>query len=287
MIVQFGIIIPIWIIEIMNTCDACHKSYSSPYNLKKHLTRQPLCRKWSELNPGIKNFIDDKFQLPCDDPKELETKCFICNTVFANVGNLNRHLDTSMICSKWSMYKELKPLETIMSRNYACVNEDFVAPAYSLCHIIWNIYIIDKEWAASPVFPEIVRENNIKYIVAILPDEASYKLAHLDIDHSILIYKDHTATLDEASFECECRKIEMYRKERGNIFIYCNNGYQRSIPFLCYYLMKFHLDEVPSVERAIDLILPQVDRSNYAKMRDSYIENMKVLFPSSWFQDLI
>ena len=259
----------------MNQCAACNKWYSSIYNLQKHYKRQPLCSEWIELNPGIKDYVDDKFQLPCSDSdaKDLERKCFICNTKFSNVGNLNRHLDSSLICSKWSMYKELKPLETYISRH-----EEFVAPAYSLCHIIWNLFVIDKEFAALPNFPEILAENNVKYIVAILPDVDAYKIA-IDVDHHVLLYRDHEATLDVIEFDKQCHKIEEYRKERGNIFIYCNSGYQRSIPFLCYYLLHFHPNEAPSIEKAIDLILPQVDRENYAKTRGSYIENMKVLFP--------
>ena len=98
----------------MFQCAACKKFYSNIYNLQKHLKRQPLCEEWIKLSPGIKDYVDDKFQLPCTDVEleEQKTKCFICNTVFANVGNLNRHLDTTLICGKWSLYKDLAPLET-------------------------------------------------------------------------------------------------------------------------------------------------------------------------------
>lgn len=304
----------------MYKCGACDKSYSSEYNLKKHYKRQPLCEEWLKMVPGIKDYIDDKFNLPITDidKKQINTKCFICNTIFSNIGNLNRHLDTSIICSKWSMYKDLEPLTTYISNKknvsyvptvtklskedtngyadstdsdlkthineYECDVESnkfetFESPKYSLCHIIWNIFLIDKEFVAKQDMEMIIKENNIKYIIAILPDETIYnEKMQIPISHTIMKYSDHTMSLDTALFDIECNKIEEYRKERGNIFVFCNNGYQRSIPFLCYYLLKFHNSEAPTIERAIDLILPQVDKTNYASMRQKYIENMTILF---------
>lgn len=263
----------------MLQCEACNKFYSSVYNLRKHLKRQPLCEEWIKLNPSLKNYVDDKFQLPCTDieKEEQKTKCFICNTDFANIGNLNKHLDNSIICSKWSLYKDLVPLETYIKSN--SVNEDFIAPKYSLCHIIWNLFIIDKMYAALPNIDNILQENNVKYIIAILPDVKDYKLDHLNIDHSIMLYNDHNTQLDINEFDIQCKKIEDIRSQENkpNIFIYCNNGYQRSIPFLCYYLLKYHPSEAPNIDKAIDLILPQIDRGNYNKTRDNYIESVKSL----------
>lgn len=268
----------------MFQCAACNKFYSNIYNLQKHLKRQPLCEEWIKLSPGIKDYIDDKFQLPCTDLdlENQKTKCFICNTVFSNIGNLNRHLDSSLICGKWSMYKDLTPLETYIKPNTIInhnVNEEFIAPKYSLCHIIWNIFIIDKMYAALPNIEEILKENNVKYIIAILPDQKDYKLDHLKINHSIMIYNDHNTQLDIKEFDIQCKKIEKYRQEenRPNIFVYCNNGYQRSIPFLCYYLLKYHPTEAPTIEKAIDLVLPQIDRANYTQTRDKYIETIRSL----------
>ena len=83
---------------VENSCQACNKVYTSAYNLKKHLKRQPLCETWINLNPGIKDYIDDKFRLRMNDEDEatINTKCFVCNTIFSNVGNLNKHLETNI-----------------------------------------------------------------------------------------------------------------------------------------------------------------------------------------------
>jgi hypothetical protein len=160
--------------------------------------------------------------------------------------------------------------------------EQFEAPAYELCHIIWNIYVIDKSFAALPNFKDIIEENNVKYILAILPDKETYsENVKVDLDHDIMIYKDHSLnSFDTEQFDKHIKKIEELRKERNNTFVFCNNGYQRSIPFLCYYLVKYRSDEVPTIDRAIDIILPQIDKGLYATKRNEYIEKIKMLFYS-------
>jgi hypothetical protein len=261
--------------ETPSRCRACSKDYASIQGLAKHLQRQPLCADWIGLVPGIKDYVDEK--LGGEEERAESTKCTVCNTTFANVGILNRHMDASIICRKWSMHQELEPFDAYMQRNEE--NEAFVTPAYSLCHIIWNVFLMDKEYATLPNFEEIVAENNIRYVIALLPDEAVFaEKVKMAIDHEVLVYTDHDTALDLAGFDRQCAKIEECRKRRENVFVFCNNGYQRSIPFLCYYLMKYHPSEAPDVPRALDLILPQVDKANYATIRDGYVESMTALF---------
>ena len=256
----------------MIPCIACNKTYKNKYNLIKHHKRQPLCSEWVKLKPGIKDYINEKFLVPIDTTEgvlgENTTRCVTCGVEFANVGNFNRHYETSTICQKWSM---LETYSDFMEKY-----EAFIAPKYSLCHIIWNLFMIDKDL---PITEEMIKDNNIKYIIGILPDENIYneKFKDHNIDHHIMLYEDHNMNLDITVFDEQCIKIEEYRKDRGNIFLFCNNGYQRSIPFLCYYLVKYHTNEAPDIAKAIDLILPQVDKNNYANIRDAYIESMTLL----------
>jgi hypothetical protein len=265
----------------MLACEACKKIYSTPYNLKKHLKRQPMCEKWMNLQPGLKDFIDHKFIIISKEGQHepvQNTTCTACNTCFSNVGNLNRHLATSLVCSKWEMYNELEPITGYMGKAYS----EFDAPAYSLIHIIWNVYLIDKEFLMKKSAEEmkgLLKENNVKYIIAILPTEApSSILDVLGIDYHVMTYDGHNPILDETAFDAQCQKIEEYRSRRENVFVFCNNGYQRSLPFLTYYLYKHHHDEVPTIDRAIDIILPQVDKKNYSGTRDKYINSMNLLF---------
>lgn len=266
----------------MNKCEACGKVYSTPYTLQKHHKRQPLCDKLllmnnGSLNPLFKDFVNHKIELQSKECKEStpNTTCLACNTVFSNVGNLNRHLATSIICSKWDLYNELEPINAYIKGYY----HEFDAPKYHLCHIIWNVFLIDKEMAMSDKIKDIMQENRLKYLITILPEDSPHDFVKNICDsYTIMTYKDHEPFIDKKQFQEQCEVIEEYRKRRENVFVFCNNGYQRSLPFLTYYLYKYHNDEVPSIEKAIDIILPQVDKQNYSQLRDKYIESMNKLF---------
>lgn len=95
-------------------------------------------------------------------------------------------------------------------------------------------------------------------------------------------YSDHVPLeFDERTrqeFGGFCRNIEHHRSKRENVFIFCNSGYQRSIPFLVYFFTRFHPEEAPTIERALDLILPQVARDEFASIRSTYVESITTLF---------
>ncbi len=303
------------------TCGACGKDYGNMHNLRAHLERQPLCADWLRLAPGVRDYVDDKFRLPQTDGEQAHdsTRCGVCGKVFANVGNLNRHLHASVACSKWAMYRDLHPLHAYVlhharraadaeaadawdpshtkadaavymakmqrekERSLAADNDvlsrRFTPPEHTgLRHIIWNVFLADKELAVGTDFATTVKENNVKYVVAILPDAADYAArVKAKVDHAVLPYVGHEPQLDASAFDAQCARIEEHRRARGNVIVFCNSGYQRSLPFLCYYLRKLHPGEVPSVARAIDLILPQVDKANYGTLRAGYIETIGAL----------
>ncbi len=271
----------------MLSCEACHKVYSTHYNLKKHLKRQPLCERWMNLQglSGLKEFVDEKIRVlaaqNATENIQPNTTCLACNTVFANVGNLNRHLATNTICSKWDLYNDLAPIQQYIGKSY----HEFEAPKYSLAHIIWNVYLVDKEFIKKDDIGEILRENNVKYVIGILPAEhdgvCEGSVVAAGVEFHAMTYDGHDMNIDRAQFDEQCAKIEAYRQRRENVFLFCNNGYQRSIPFLTYYLCHHHADEIPTIEMAIDTILPQVDKANYSKVRGDYVESMWALFGSS------
>lgn len=264
-------------------CKACNKVYSTKQNLKKHWERQPLCEQWIKLqtNPGLKSYIDHKLSI--EKEKQNQEKnvdksflCMACKSTFSNIGNLNRHISTNDICNKWIMYQDLKEIDGYLGIPYST----FEAPKYSLSHIIWNVHLIDKEFAKKPEMKKILEDNNTKYIIAILPrNETENKwLEELGVEVFYLHYEDHNMFIDKEAFDIQCKKIEEYRSRRENVFVFCNNGYQRSIPFLTYYLTEHHKDEIPNIERAVDIILSQVDKQNYSTYREKYITELKALF---------
>ena len=263
----------------MISCKACQKVYSTPYNLNKHWKRQPMCKSWISLEPGLKDFVDHKIELQADcqqDNQEPNTTCMTCNTVFANVGNLNRHLLNSVICNKWDVYNELEPIQGYLGRAYS----EFDAPEHYLHHIMRNVYLIDKEFTTRRDLKQILEENNVKYAVSILPHELG-RNAYFECDYQNMPYVGHDMNIDIEQFDKQCENIEEYRARGENVVVYCNNGYQRSVAFLTYYLVKHHNDRVTSIENAIDIILPIVDAHNYSHIRSYrsfYLDRMNALF---------
>jgi hypothetical protein len=292
--------------------------YPSAAALRKHLVRQPLCETWATLCPGIKDYVDDSFAMPAATEGEQswnERRCGACSKAFANVGNLNRHLLTSVVCGKWAMYRKLKPLEPYFRdvRDYASaprghavpatsttsgggddtqpvahaapgMREAFTAPAYRICHIIWNVFLIDREFAMRQDMRTVLRENGITYVVAILPRDS--RLSSRDppfwgLEHGVLPYDDHEERVDLDAYDEQCRQIEARRAERQNVVVFCNNGYQRSLPFLCHYLTAHHADEVPDVARAVNIVLPQVDKDQFAKCRDRCVQAVDRILTTS------
>ena len=155
----------------------------------------------------------------------------------------------------------------------------FEAPApSSVYHIIWNILLADKQF---PLTSENLQENKIGHIVAILPSKDEFnKLAGNNLNATVLEYGDkHEPVINKEQFQDIGKFIDdlarnAKNESERNVLIFCNNGFQRSIPFLVYYLTKFHPDECPSISKAIDLILPQVDKLNYLSLREKTIDDV-------------
>jgi hypothetical protein len=94
-------------------------------------------------------------------------------------------------------------------------------------------------------------------------------------------YDGHTEAVDLEVYDKQCERIEQLRSRRKNVFVFCNSGFQRSLPFLVHYLTAHHADEIPNIERAIDTILPQVDKQAYATAKQEYVDLVKKLLHRS------
>jgi hypothetical protein len=157
-------------------------------------------------------------------------------------------------------------------------------PNNDCIHIIWNLLLTDK---TVKLTPELIKNNNIEHIIAILPNKELYQELNpsLETSHTVIEYgNDHSESIPTEIvdiYQMESQKINQYASEststKKNVLVYCNNGYQRSLPFLCYYLVKEHSSEAPNLEKAIDLILPQVDREAYLNQKSLYLDNIKTL----------
>jgi len=163
-----------------------------------------------------------------------------------------------------------------------CVYNEPVSPMppSKTFHIIWNLILADKQLELTQ---ETIDTENICHIVAILPHKSDFLELNTKIKefpYTVLEYGDtHTATINRDEFHVCGTLIDSLAKKEGrrNVLIFCNNGYQRSIPFLVYYLTTFHSDEVPTIERALSIILTQVDKENYMKILADTILAVKKL----------
>lgn len=277
---------------------------------------------WTVL---MKESIDEKLDPTFGQPEDTGYKCKYCFKKFSNKGNVTKHMKNYKTCQKWEKvhkildlteelqiaeeqtqstekpakyddkkYATLKQLEEDGSEspenpiglmeNYGELENP---PKDALIHIISNIFIVDKN---THIENKTVVKHNIGYVLAILPDENEYRKVMKDIlyvPYSVMLYKDHKPTLDEDNFKLHCRTIHHYRNLKNNVMVFCNNGFQRSIPFLCYYLLKYYPGKTPNLSRALDLILPQIDNMNYVKNKKYYLENLKALFdPPKKFPDI-
>ena len=152
-------------------------------------------------------------------------------------------------------------------------------PKIDFYHIIWNLFLTDRD---SDLSLDDLTSNNIHLVVTIMPperfDEYRQKLLsdYKKIEVYNMFYNGHNMTLTEEmidDYELVCNKLLSLQQRRRNAIICCNNGYQRSLPFLCYYLTKYHNDEVPNYTKALDIILPQVCPKDYITKKDSILES--------------
>jgi len=275
-------------------CISCEKVYnvsaesSCDDTLNAHYKRSPMCQEWIKLleNPLARKIQADKiFNVKIttgDDFNELE--CKICQIKYSNIGNLHKHFNNNVICKKAYNFYRINNFyaDYFLENGFNSNTEQTVEQNDSkLIHIIWNVFLTDKT-SIDSIKGEIFK-NRLALIVCILPDlsdniENRLKDTNCSsfVDplqfHFHLYGDDHNPivskkTLDE--YKKSYDRIKELQDKRQNTLIFCNNGYQRSLPFLCYYLMNYHKEEVPNLDRALDIILSQVDPKNYMTIKET------------------
>ncbi len=129
---------------------------------------------------------------------------------------------------------------------------------------------------------ELLKKERISHIVCLLPSQEIADELTKDVKGEVYITVldygiVYEPVLDKRTKET-CDMIEKIAKEK-NILIFCNNGYQRTMPFLFYYLTKY---KGKTLEEAADTIFRETDRKNWCshfKDRHAFykllIEDMK------------
>ena len=92
-------------------CEACNKKFTTKSSLKRHHERSQVCKKWISLekpNPfkfdiSIVDFIEDiKYKITIRNlttENENMIYCKYCSVNYSNVGNVNKHYKTAIICN--------------------------------------------------------------------------------------------------------------------------------------------------------------------------------------------
>ena len=244
----------------VNKCEACEKEFSNVGNLNKHFRGNPECQKlcalgFAQPNPDLaaNTIAPDPIQKtkwvgPNGDISDYKTDGYRPVSVEIN-------------------FKAYDPKSSVFEP--APPSNDS-----KLVHIIWNLLLTDKTQVNKDLVEEISK-NNIKHIIAILPyvHDLPDIPSSVDVNCTVLTYgNDHNPIISDEILEKyeECyEKIAEMQKKRENVLIFCNNGYQRSLPFICNYLIKHHADEVPDLDRALDIVLSQVDKENYSVVKEA------------------
>jgi protein-tyrosine phosphatase len=164
--------------------------------------------------------------------------------------------------------------------------DTFVAPEKSdYFFVIWNLYLTDK---LTPITVERLQLSQIVEIIAFLPEKEDFELLHADVgDIPVTVvpyHHNHIPFLPREQYDEISKKIDSIAKgprDKGrNILIFCNNGYQRSLPFLAYYMINYHNDEFPNVEKAVGYIINTIARQTTYNEKMQIIKSINMLFAS-------
>ena len=120
-----------------------------------------------------------------------------------------------------------------------------------------GIYLTDK---AAPFTYADLQKEKIGHILAILPnnDELTSLFEKFGvIPYTVFYYgDDHTPNISQEDFNKFANTIEglARQSEHTNLLVFCNNGYQRSLPFLVYYYLRMNPSHCDGIQEAIDWI---------------------------------
>lgn len=120
-----------------------------------------------------------------------------------------------------------------------------------------GIHLTDKD---APFSYADLQQAKIGHILAILPnkDELTPLLEKFgSIPYTVFYYGDtHTPNIPQEDFNKFAKTIEglARQSEYTNLLVFCNNGYQRSLPFLVYYYLRMNPSPYDGIQEAIDWI---------------------------------
>lgn len=142
-----------------------------------------------------------------------------------------------------------------------------------------NIVLGDKTLAKESA------EANVGAIVAIMPTSDDYSkapvaLAYTHIPNRVITYnKTGKSLLDLNEFEAVGGWIKSVLDPQKTLMIVCNSGFQRSIPFLAWYLIHYCKMPEITISKLVDMTMPYYDLDGYKHetLRKMNIDNITIL----------
>lgn len=255
-------------------CRACQRDFSTSGNLKRHQKSSIACVNWIDNNL-LTNEKYDNYAVDINEPqprfsKDLipfidaldisseqmiykiipksDTSCKYCNREFSTVSALNKHQKSSVICDRWKQHdileNALRLASDIEYQSSMINHQKFLdEPLYSRESLITSakrmrytilegkLYLIDK-----------VLEPYLEDIQCIV--DLSPRTPHTNPNVEYYTLPDKTRTNDDTTskligMEAGCDWIFNKISENKKVAIFCTTGFQRSVPFLVWYLWKY------------------------------------------------
>lgn len=253
-------------------CRACNRDFSTSGNLKRHQKNSHVCVNWIDnmtykndihqigvtLEPVsiyTKDFTPFINALDISSEKLInqiipksDTSCKYCGREFSTISSLNKHQKSSKICDRWKQHDILENTIRLASEieytssmithqnllgfppnNHESLVTTFKRNRYK---ILDKLFLIDK-----------LLEPYLEDIQCVVDISPSTKHTNPNILYYTIPDASKTGSDSNVSrlagMEAGCEWISSKISEGKKVAVFCTTGFQRSIPFLVWYLWKY------------------------------------------------
>lgn len=244
-------------------CDGCHRTMSSLGNLHRHEANNPVCVAWKQHSACRRSVVPANEQ-PCAGAgdtvvgvghslalrhlravdlaamlvpslSDADCVCRFCHRAFNCQSALTKHMKTSVVCDKWRR-EEILDNVVRMASGHAMAEAEAMRPPCGTCcesprmraEVLPGLWLIDKSQDV----------EDIQCVVNLSPHTPNPRPEIVEY-HRVPDASRTSSTSDVASLEgfSDAAAFVALRRAAGRrVAVHCNEGFQRSVPFLVFYL---------------------------------------------------
>jgi hypothetical protein len=242
-------------------CASCGKTYASRDSVTQHLERMPLCKVRAIYSyPKVQQDSGDELGTRAG-AAPADTTCQTCFISFGTTAELDAHLESCPACDAWDLYQpveDFRPHPAYFPRGLDL--RPSAKPAgkpEKFPFIFQRLFVLDKHQGSHLLSP-----LERKLVIAIVPSQEAAATPCPE-DTLVLPYDDHTPTIDFAQYDAAAAAINDHLRKplhvAGPVYVYCNSGYQRTVPFLTHYLTRWSFgNEKYTLEEALKNVLKKL-----------------------------